>query len=155
MKNIKTARGRILDMGALAAKNEETRAVSNLNMNARGDIIDSRGKVEIPREKIQKEFYKNNVPGAKEDVSIKDDETPVEKKTTVEQPKPASKKEPKAAPKPAPAPKPEPKPAPEPKPELKEEPKVTEVSRTARTRDDGTQYYEVEYSDGSMEDINM
>mgnify|MGYP001500116905 FL=1 len=84
MKTVKTARGRTLDMGALAAKNEETRAVSNLNMNARGDIIDSRGKVEIPREKIQKEFYKDNVPGAKEDISIKEEETPVEKKTTVE-----------------------------------------------------------------------
>ena len=134
MKTVKTARGRTLDMGALAAKNEETRAVSNLNMNARGDIIDNRGNVEIPREKIQKEFYKNNVPGADtEEISIKEDEKPAEAKKPVDPPKPAPKKQ--AA--------------------QKQAPKVTEVSRTARTRDDGTQYFEVEYSDGSMEDIDQ
>lgn len=134
MKTVKTARGRTIDMSALAAKNEETRAVSNLNMNARGDIIDSRGNVEIPREKIQKEFYKDNVPGAKEEISIKEEETPVEKKATVEPPKPAPKKT---------------------QPKEPQQPAVTEVSRTARTRDDGTQYFEVEYSDGSMEDIEQ
>ena len=68
-------------------------------------------------------------------VSIKEEETPVEKKTTVEPPKP----------------KPAPKKA---QPKETQQPAVTEVSRTARTRDDGTQYFEVEYSDGSMEDIN-
>ena len=131
MKTVKTARGRTLDMGTLAAKNEKTRAVSNLNMNARGDIIDNRGNVEIPREKIQKEFYKDNVPGADtKEVSLKKEETTKEKKTVVEQPKATSKK--KAT-----------------------EPAVTEVSRTARTRDDGTQYFEVEYSDGSMEDVDQ
>jgi hypothetical protein len=131
MKTVKTARGRTLDMGTLAAKNEKTRAVSNLNMNARGDIIDNRGNVEIPREKIQKEFYKDNVPGADtKEVSLKKEETTKEKKTVVEQPKATAKK--KAT-----------------------EPAVTEVSRTARTRDDGTQYFEVEYSDGSMEDVDQ
>ena len=93
MKRVKTAKGRIIDMSALAAKNETTRAVSNLNMNARGDIIDNRGNVEISREKISKEYYKNNVPGAdKEDISIKEEETAAEKKP-VETPKPAQKKQ--------------------------------------------------------------
>lgn len=141
MKRVKTARGRIIDMSALAAKNETTRAVSNLNMNARGDIIDNRGNVEISREKISKEYYKNNVPGAdKEEISIKEEETVAEKKP-VDHPKPVPKKQttPKVTPKATPTPK--------------AEPKVTEVSRRARTRDDGTQYFEVEYSDGSMQDI--
>ena len=136
MKTVKTARGRTLDMGTLAAKNEKTRAVSNLNMNARGDIIDNRGNVEIPREKIQKEFYKDNVPGADtEEISIKQEETRKEKKVVVEQPKPTTKKQTT--------------------PKVTEVTEVTEVSRTARTRDDGTQYFEVEYSDGSMQDINQ
>ena len=130
MKTVKTARGRTIDMGALAEKNEKTRAVSNLNMNGRGDIIDNRGNVEIPREEIQKKFYKNNVPGADtETVSIKAEETKTEKKTVVEPPKPTAKKQTTT-------------------------PEVTEVGRTARTRDDGTQYFEVEYSDGSMQDID-
>ena len=135
MKRVKTAKGRIIDMSALAAKNETTRAVSNLNMNARGDIIDNRGNVEISREKISKEYYKNNVPGAdKEEISLKEEETVAEKKP-VDPPKPAPKKQ--ATPKPkATAP-------------------VTEVSRRARTRDDGSQYFEVEYSDGSMQDIEQ
>ena len=139
MKRVKTAKGRIIDMSALAAKNETTRAVSNLNMNARGDIIDNRGNVEISREKISKEYYKNNVPGAdKEEISLKEEETVAEKKP-VDPPKPAPKKQatPKATPKPkATAP-------------------VTEVSRRARTRDDGSQYFEVEYSDGSMQDVEQ
>ena len=75
MKTVKTAKGRTLDMGTLATKNEMTRAVSNLNMNARGDIIDNRGNVEISREKIQKEFYKKNAPSEKETISIKAEET--------------------------------------------------------------------------------
>ena len=135
MKRVKTAKGRIIDMSALAAKNETTRAVSNLNMNARGDIIDNRGNIEISREKISKEYYKNNVPGAdKEEISLKEEETVAEKKP-VDPPKPAPKKQ--ATPKPkATAP-------------------VTEVSRRARTRDDGSQYFEVEYSDGSMQDIEQ
>jgi outer membrane biosynthesis protein TonB len=143
MKRVKTAKGRMLDMGALAAKHEDTRAVSNLNMNARGDIIDNRGNVTISREKISKEFYKNNVPGADtEEISIKEEETVAVKKT-VEPPKPAPKKQ--ATPKAKATPKATPK----------EKEPVTEVSRRGRTRDDGTQYFEVEYSDGSMEDIDQ
>lgn len=47
MKQVKTARGRIIDMGALAQANEEMSAVSpgNVNMNARGDHIDKSGNV--------------------------------------------------------------------------------------------------------------
>ena len=57
--------------------------------------------------------------------------------------------------KPAEAKKPVDTPAPKSKAAPKQAPKITEVSRTARTRDDGTQYFEVEYSDGSMEDIDQ
>lgn len=45
MRNVKTARGRSLDMGALAKKNEESIAVGNIRMNARGDRIGKDGKV--------------------------------------------------------------------------------------------------------------
>ena len=122
MKRVKTARGKILDMGALATQHEKTRAVSNVPVNARGDIIDNRGNVTVQREKISKEYYKDNVPGAdKEEISIK-----------------------KESPKPAPAKK---------APKKKSEPQ--EVSREMRERSDGTMYYEVEYDDGSMEEIDV
>jgi hypothetical protein len=120
MKRVKTAKGQVLDMAALAAKHENTRAVSNLNMNARGDIIDNRNNVEISREDIANKYYDKTVPGVTEPVSIQapeTDTTPVDK------------------------------------PAKKTATKVTEVSRTARTRDNGSQYFEVEYSDGTMEDI--
>jgi hypothetical protein len=47
MKQVKTVRGRVIDMAALAKANEEVRAVApgNTNMNARGDRLDSTGNV--------------------------------------------------------------------------------------------------------------
>jgi hypothetical protein len=123
MKTIITAKGKVLNMGALAAQNEETRAISNVPINARGDIIDNRGKVTIPREDISKEFYKDNVPGSDEkEQSIK------EEIVTAAVPK-------KAEP-------------------ARDEAEV-EVSRTEREREDGTAYYEIEYMDGSMEEVEI
>ena len=139
MKTIKTARGRTLDMGGLAAQNEETRAISNMPINARGDIIDNRGNVKVQREKISKEFYKDNVPGSdvkkesiKEDVTLKT----VVKETPAHEPAPA------------------PKPAPEPVAKKEEDDNI-EVSRSERERPDGSKYFEVEYMDGSMEEIEI
>ena len=143
MKTVKTARGKILNMGALAAQNEETRAISNMPINARGDIIDNRGKVKVAREDISKEFYKDNVPGADEkEVGIKEQiEAKEEEATAIPEPEP----------KPAPVPKPVPKPA----PVAKEEDKPVEISRNERERADGSKYFEVEYMDGSMEEIEI
>jgi hypothetical protein len=45
MKNYRSAMGKNVDMGALLAKNENTRAVGNMKVNARGDTIDSQGRV--------------------------------------------------------------------------------------------------------------
>jgi len=41
----RTANGKLIDMEALATKYETTRAVSNLKLNARGDIVDSNNNV--------------------------------------------------------------------------------------------------------------
>jgi hypothetical protein len=40
----RTALGKQIDMAALAAKNEKTRAVGNMKVNARGDTIDGKGE---------------------------------------------------------------------------------------------------------------
>lgn len=59
MKNYRTALGRNIDMAALAAKNERTRAVGNMKVNARGDTIDSTGKIITPvTEKVNKSYSK-------------------------------------------------------------------------------------------------
>lgn len=44
-KIYRTANGKMVDIGALQLQNENIRAVGNMGVNARGDIIDSRNKI--------------------------------------------------------------------------------------------------------------
>lgn len=116
MKQVTTARGRIINMGALAAKHEKTKAVSNVPVNARGDIVDNRGNVKVSKEEVAKKVYESEeLQGATVEVPIKENnEVSDDSVETVE-----------------------------------------EIGRTMRTRDNGSEYYEVEYSDGSMEEIEV
>ena len=41
----RTANGKVVDMGALRLKNEKTRAVGNMKVNARGDEINEQGQI--------------------------------------------------------------------------------------------------------------
>jgi len=41
----KTANGKLLDMRALALKNETVRAVGNMKVNARGDVVNDQNHV--------------------------------------------------------------------------------------------------------------
>lgn len=43
-KAYRTAKGQTLDIGSLLLQNENTRAVGNMGVNARGDIINSEGR---------------------------------------------------------------------------------------------------------------
>lgn len=45
MAKYRTALGRSLDMSELISRNEKTRAVGNMKVNARGDTIDANGKI--------------------------------------------------------------------------------------------------------------
>jgi hypothetical protein len=65
MAKYRTAQGRILDMSALAAANERTRAVGNMPVNARGDTIDSEGRVVVPVTKKVGEKYQKTVMNKK------------------------------------------------------------------------------------------
>ena len=44
-KIYKTAQGQTVDLGAILLKNEHVRAVGNMNVNARGDLLDSSNRV--------------------------------------------------------------------------------------------------------------
>lgn len=45
-KNVyRTAQGKQIDMGKLVLQNERVRAVGNMNVNARGDLIGPEGQV--------------------------------------------------------------------------------------------------------------
>ena len=48
MSKYRTAMGKMLDMSILSSKNEMTRAVGNLKVNARGDTIDAEGRIVKP-----------------------------------------------------------------------------------------------------------
>ena len=60
----RTAQGKMVDMARLASRNEKTRAVGNMNVNARGDIIDSNNQVIKDNTKRVKKSYQKTV-GAK------------------------------------------------------------------------------------------
>ena len=129
-RSVRTARGKMIDMAALAAKNETTKAVGNVLMNARGDRLNPDGSVRFTAEEIARADQNTKQP-------------PVQ--TAISDPKPLS--QPKA-----PEPEPEPVVEPEiPTVELDPEP----ISRITRTREDGSKYMEIEYDDGSMETIEI
>jgi hypothetical protein len=69
----KTFRGQEFNMTAFAEKNGDTRALSNVSMNARGDIIDKAGNVKVKSGQISKGLSKINDKRSKT-VSLKDDE---------------------------------------------------------------------------------
>lgn len=57
MAKYRSAMGQVIDMEALAAKNELIRAVSNRSVNARGDLIDETGKIIKPATELANESY--------------------------------------------------------------------------------------------------
>jgi predicted DNA-binding protein (UPF0251 family) len=61
MAKYRTAQGKVVDMSQLAAKNERTRAVGNMSVNARGDTIDGQGKIILPVTKKVGEKYQRTV----------------------------------------------------------------------------------------------
>lgn len=56
----RTMQGREIDMEKLMRQNELTQAVSNKNINARGDELGPGGKIVKKREEIIAEYYENN-----------------------------------------------------------------------------------------------
>ena len=61
-RTTKTARGKTLDMASLIARQEQTRAVSNINaINSRGDEIDSNGNIVKPNTQRVADSYASQV----------------------------------------------------------------------------------------------
>ena len=131
MREVRTAKGRILNMQALSDANPEIRAVGNVRVNAKGDL-DEHGNIKVDKGTITAAYYADN-PKASKTVSIK--------KSTDRDPK--KKVQPKVK---------------------KEEPIATmdtatvqqvAVNESIKTRDDGSQYREIEYQDGTMEVVEL
>lgn len=59
-----TALGKPIDMAALRSKHELTRAVGNMNVNARGDTLDSHNRIIQDNTKRVNNMYKKTVKQA-------------------------------------------------------------------------------------------
>ena len=53
----RTMQGRMVDIEKLRAANESVRAIGNMNVNARGDILGPSGQVAVPKEKVIAKYY--------------------------------------------------------------------------------------------------
>lgn len=59
MSKYRSAQGKMIDMAALAARNERVRAVGNMKVNARGDTVDDNGKIIVPvTQKVGQKYQK-------------------------------------------------------------------------------------------------
>ena len=69
----RTARGKEINIASLIAANDTAVAVSNVSMNARGDILGPGGEIEVPAQEIQKEYYEEKLTAPAETVKTLDD----------------------------------------------------------------------------------
>jgi len=53
----RTMQGRMVDIEKLRSANENVRAIGNMNVNARGDILGPSGQVAVPKEKVIAKYY--------------------------------------------------------------------------------------------------
>lgn len=76
-KVYKTAQGKTLDMSALALQHERVRAVGNMKVNARGDVVDANNNVVKSRVKQSNQNYSRGVGQVSHTTPIKADKKPV------------------------------------------------------------------------------
>ena len=58
-KIYKTAQGKTVDMGRLMVQNEKTRAVGNMKVNARGDMVDDMNNIVSTKpQQVNKQYNK-------------------------------------------------------------------------------------------------
>jgi hypothetical protein len=76
-----TANGKKINIDAIIATNEDTIAVGNMRVNARGDQLGPGGVVEMSKSQVMSEYYKLNTPVAV-DTPIEPHKKPVRKELT-------------------------------------------------------------------------
>ena len=58
-KTYKTAQGKTVDMGRLILQNEQVRAVGNMKVNARGDVVDDMNRTISSKTQQVNQQYQN------------------------------------------------------------------------------------------------
>jgi hypothetical protein len=94
-KTYKTAMGKTIDMGSMSVANEKIRAVGNMKVNARGDIIDSNNNIVKTRQQQLAEQYgaqtkKQNRPGTAQKPQAEKPAVPAKVKESKPAPAPAA-----------------------------------------------------------------
>lgn len=69
-----TANGKRINIDTIIAQNEDSIAIGNMKVNARGDELGPGGRVERTREKVMSDYYKLNTP-------VASDHTPTPRET--------------------------------------------------------------------------
>lgn len=70
-KQHKSIRGRLIQMDDIRNSHGSQRAIGNAGLNARGDVLDSKGNIIKYRHEIVQEYYNKN-PNAVKHISLKD-----------------------------------------------------------------------------------
>ena len=83
-RTYRTAQGKLVDLGALQLKNENVRAVGNMPVNARGDLLDSNNRPINSRNQQVAKQYQKQVTNVQDDVVVSS-----KKQQPVAVPKPA------------------------------------------------------------------
>lgn len=65
-----TANGKRINIDAIISQNEESIAVGNMRVNARGDELGPGGKVARTRDKVMQDYYKLNTPVASDHMPV-------------------------------------------------------------------------------------
>lgn len=86
MGKYRTAQGKVIDMNALSAKNERTRAVGNMKVNARGDTIDGSGRVTQPVTQKVTDAYSKTVGNKSARVSRKPERSAKQPENRIQEP---------------------------------------------------------------------
>lgn len=60
-KVYRTAQGKTIDLGRLMLQNEQVRAVGNMGVNARGDLLDDKNQVVATKSRQVKRQYDRQV----------------------------------------------------------------------------------------------
>ena len=73
-KAYRTALGKVVDMDNLRLANEETIAVGNMKVNARGDELGPGGQIVRTRNQVMDEYYRLNTPTAVDSMPVPDNQ---------------------------------------------------------------------------------
>ena len=93
-KVYRTAKGQTLDIGSLLLQNENTRAVGNMNVNARGDKINSENKIIKGRNEQMTQHYRKTYNKTVQDQPVYKNAVEAQKAQAKQEPAPTKTVEP-------------------------------------------------------------